>query len=121
MRINCTTFAVPSKLRFENKNLKLINSSKLDTGINHFVLVPSKLRFENQKCRKSKKQALCFACFFDLFVTLKGFKPPTAGAEIQCSIQLSYRANLFKIILLLQYWKLFFHQPFLPIVGLQYP
>ena len=30
MRINCTTFAVPSKLRFENKNLKLINSSKLE-------------------------------------------------------------------------------------------
>lgn len=29
------------------------------------------------------------------FVTTEGFKPPTAGAEIQCSIQLSYVANLF--------------------------
>ena len=32
-------------------------------------------------------------CGFVLDVTLEGFKPPTAGAEIQCSIQLSYRAS----------------------------
>lgn len=27
-------------------------------------------------------------------VTLKGVEPSTAGAEIQCSIQLSYKANI---------------------------
>lgn len=28
------------------------------------------------------------------FVTSEGFEPPTAGAEIQCSIQLSHEAGL---------------------------
>lgn len=41
---------------------------------------------------KTKKTNLSIS----LFVITEGFKPPTAGAEIQCSIQLSY-VTLFAI------------------------
>lgn len=64
-------------------------------------MILTKLRFENQQKKtpqpKKQKQAmffslLCFHLFVDLFVTSVGFKPTTAGAEIQCAIQLRHEA-----------------------------
>ena len=64
-------------------------------------MILTKLRFENQQKKtplaKKIKQAfifslLCFQLFVDLFVTSAGFKPATAGAEIQCAIQLRHEA-----------------------------
>ncbi len=51
------------------------------------------LRFENSFNKKTLKRAWRFLFCNYLFVTTVGFKPTTAGAEIQCSIQLSYVAN----------------------------
>ncbi len=64
-------------------------------------MILTKLCFENQQKKttqaKKIKQAfifslLCFQLFVDLFVTSVGFKPTTAGAEIQCAIQLRHEA-----------------------------
>ena len=43
---------------------------------------PSKLRFENKTAVKMLKQAWTFLLLFYLFVTAKGFEPPTLRAEI---------------------------------------
>ena len=49
---------------------------------------------------------LCFQLFVDLFVTPVGFKPTTAGAEIQCAIQLRHEAFIYFIpIIVLLLWK----------------
>ncbi|MEY2691701.1 MAG: hypothetical protein RIT03_91 [Bacteroidota bacterium] len=48
------------------------------------------------RIKKETKNALLHSFLISLIVvTLKGVEPSTAGAEIQCSIQLSYKANIF--------------------------
>ena len=47
-------------------------------------------------------------------VTLEGFEPPTHSLEGCCSIQLSYKAIIYKIVLFTFYFKnklkkLYFH------------
>ncbi len=63
-----------------NKNKKDLQSLESLVFIETLVGldIQTKLRFENQKSHKIKKQALYFACFFDLFVTSAGFKPATS-------------------------------------------
>ena len=58
------------------------------------TVTPFVLRFENTANKKMLKQAWHFFFLKYLSVTTVGFKPTTAGAEIQCSIQLSYVANI---------------------------
>ena len=44
--------------------------------------LPSKLRFENKTAVKMLKQAWTFLLLFYLYVTAEGFEPPTLRAEI---------------------------------------
>ena len=73
----------PSKLRFENRIDSLCSSFPQSSAL--------KIKILNRKIQAS----LILLQDFYLFVTTEGFKPPTAGAEIQCSIQLSYVAWLY--------------------------
>jgi len=65
--------------------IQIYNKKGLQLFENFFVIVISagvavpfqtKLRFENQKRHKIKKQALYFACFFNLYVTSAGMVAP---------------------------------------------
>ena len=58
--------------------------------------IPERSALKEQKHKKIPQASLDnFFMLLFLFVTLKGVEPSTAGAEIQCSIQLSYKANIF--------------------------
>jgi len=62
------SFAVPHKVGLrliqvkEGMGVDLFKVLKIKRGLASLFL--TKLRFENKKASKSKKQALCFSCFF---------------------------------------------------------